>query len=295
MMCGAGASAQEATPQQSTAQTPSATSRPAPAPAFDPRRDDIRTMEMLLTTALQKGAQDLARMLRVSEPNSAFITATGRARGFVLEGYGLFFDVDVPNMKYSVVWSAQMVQLAQDRERWEQALASGRLDEQQRKIAEGQLKQSERLMAAAQKGAVLIPNPNANTAQVPPPDRVSAAVDVSESNRLAQVPVLPAAQGSAVILPPVVPQPEVRDPNELYTDSVKNALIDAMLRHSAFLKIGDNEWLTVAASDSTGPQGGLLDDTSRIVLRIKGSDLAAFHAQKLTPEEARKRVEVREF
>ena len=119
MMWGGGASAQEATSQQSTAQTPAATSRPAPAPAFDPRRDDIRTMEMLLTTALQKGAQDLARMLRVSEPNSAFVTATGRARGFVLEGYGLFFDVDVPNMKYSVVWSAQMLQLAQDRERWQ--------------------------------------------------------------------------------------------------------------------------------------------------------------------------------
>jgi len=293
MLCGAGASAQEATPPQPAAQAPSATSRPAPAPAFDPRRDDIRTMEMLLTTALQKGAQDLARMLRVSEPNSAFITATGRARGFVLEGYGLFFDVDVPNMKYSVVWSAQMLQLAQDRERWRQALASGRLDEQQRKIAEGQLRQSDRLMAAAQGGAVLIPNPNANTTQVPPPGGVSATVDVSESTRL--VPALPAGQGSPIVLPEVIPQPEVRDPNELYTESVKNALIDAMLRLTGFLKIGDNEWLTVAASDSTGPQVGQLDDTSRIVIRVKGSDLAAFHAGKLTKEEVMKRVEVREF
>ena len=296
MMWGAGASTQEATPQQSTtAQAPSATPRPAPAPAFDPRRDDIRTMEMLLTNALQKGAQDLARLLRVSEPNSAFITATGRARGFVLEGYGLFFDVDVPNMKYSVVWSAQMLQLAQDRDRWQQALASGRLDEQQRRIAVGQLRQTDKLMAAAQGGAVLIPNPNANTTQVPPPGGVSAAVDVSESSRLAQVPVLPAAQGSQVVLPEVVPQPDVRDPNELYTESVKNALIDAMLRLTGFLKIADNEWLTVAASDSTTPQVGQLDDTSRIVLRVKGSDLAAFHAGKLTKEEVMKRVEVREF
>lgn len=295
MMCGAGASAQGAASQQSTTQAPAASSRPAPAPAFDPRRDDIRTMEMLLTTALQKGAQDLARMLRVSEPNSAFVTATGRARGFVLEGYGLFFDVDVPNMKYSVVWSAQMLQLAQDRERWQQALASGRLDEPQRRIAETQLRQTEKLMAAAQKGAVLIPNPNANTAQVPPPGGVSAAVDASDNSRLTQVPVLPAGQGSAVVLPEVLPQPEVRDPNELYTESVKNALIDAMLRLTGFLKISDNEWLTVAASDSTGPQVGQLDDTSRIVIRVKGSDLAAFHAGKLTREEVMKRVEVREF
>ena len=295
MMCGAGASAQEATPPQPAAQTPSAASRPAPAPAFDPRRDDIRTMEMLLTTALQTGAQDLARMLRVSEPNSAFVTGTGRARGFVLEGYGLFFDVDVPNMKYSVVWSAQMLQLAQDRQRWAEALASGRLDEQQRKIADGQLRQTDRLMALAQKGAVLIPNPNANTAQVPPPGGVTATVDASDNSRITQVPVLPAGQGSQMVLPQVVPQPEVRDPNELYTESVKNALIDAMLRLTGFLKIADNEWLTVAASDSTGPQVGQLDDTSRIVIRVKGSDLAAFHAGKLTKEEVMKRVEVREF
>jgi hypothetical protein len=293
MMCGAGAAAQEARPQQSTAQAPSATSRPAPA--FDPRRDDIRTMEMLLTTALQKGAQDLARLLRVSEPNSAFVTGTGRTRGFVLEGYGLFFDVDVPNMKYSAVWSAQILQLVQDRAQWAEALGSGRLDAETRKVAEAQIRQNTKLIAAAQGGAVLIPNATANTTQVAPPDRVSAAVDVSES-RLAQVPVLPAAQSSQqFVLPPVVPEPEVRDPNELYTESVKNALIDAMLRHSAFLKIGDNDWLTVAASDSTGPQVGQLDDTSRIVIRVKGSDLAAFHAQKLTRDEVMKRVEVREF
>jgi len=72
----------------------------------------------------------------------------------------------------------------------------------------------------------------------------------------------------------VAPVPELRDPNELYTDSVKNALIDAMLRYSSFLKIGENEWLTVAASDSDGPQiPGQLDDASRIVIRVKGSDL----------------------
>jgi len=251
---------------------------------------------MLLTTALQKGAQDLARLLRVSEPNSAFVTGTGRTRGLMLDGYGFVFHVDVPNMKYSVVWSAQMLQLAQDRDRWQQALASGRLDEQQRRIAEGQLRQTDKLMAAAQGGAVLIPNPNANTTQVLPPGGVTAAVDVSESGRLVQVPVLPAAQGAQVVLPQVVPQPEVRDPNELYTESVKKALIDAMLGYSKLLKIGENEWLTVAAADGDGPQvPGQLDDTSRILISIRGSDLAAFQAGKLTREEVLKKVQVKEF
>ena len=248
-------------------------------------------MEALFTQALQKGAQDLARLLRLSEPNSAFVTGTGRTRGFVLDGYGLFFDVDVPNMKYSVLWSAQMVQLAQEREKWMQTLASGRLDDQARKIAESQLRQTERLMMAAQGGAVLIPNPQMNT-QMAPQDRVTATVadtNLPPATLVQSAPGQPVAQ-----LPPVMPPPDVRDPNELYTESVKNALIDAMLKYSAFLKIGDSEWLTVAASDSVG-SAGQFDEASRIVIRIKGIDLTAFQSGKLTREEVLKKVEVREF
>ena len=52
------------------------------------------------------------------------------------------------------------------------------------------------------------------------------------------------------------------------------------------LSIGADEWLTVAARDSEGPPDpGQIDDASTIVIRIKGSDLAAFHANKLTREE----------
>jgi hypothetical protein len=123
-----------------------------------------------------------------------------------------------------------------------------------------------------------------------PQDRVNAAVAVSEG-------AAPAASAAAA-LPAIPPPPatEVRDPNELYTQSVKNALIDAMLKYSAFLKIADNEWLTVAASDSDGPQvPGQLDDASRIVIRVKGRDLAAFQSSRITREEVLKRVEVREY
>jgi hypothetical protein len=38
-----------------------------------------------------------------------------------------------------------------------------------------------------------------------------------------------------------------------------------------------------------------VDDASPIVLPLKGSDVAAFLAKKITPEEARKRVQVKEF
>ena len=33
-----------------------------------------------------------------------------RARGFVLDGYGVFFDVEIPDMNQSVVWSMMSVQ-----------------------------------------------------------------------------------------------------------------------------------------------------------------------------------------
>jgi hypothetical protein len=60
--------------------------------------------------------------------------------------------------------------------------------------------------------------------------------------------------------------------------------------------IGPEEWLTVAARDNEERLApGDLYEVLTIVLRIKGADLAAFRAERLTREEARNRVEVREF
>jgi hypothetical protein len=111
------------------------------------------------------------------------------------------------------------------------------------------------------------------------------------------VPMAPpaAAGGIAVattVTEPVTPEP--KDPNEQYTEAVKTALVDAMLDYGG-LPIGADEWLVVAARDSEGPlTPGAVDDASTIVLKVKGSDLLAFRSNKLTREEARKKVEVRE-
>jgi hypothetical protein len=91
-------------------------------------------------------------------------------------------------------------------------------------------------------------------------------------------------------------QEAIRDPNALYTETVKNALIDAMLDHGGPIGIGGDEWLTIAAKDAEGPLSPNEPyDAATIVLRIKGSDLSAFRADRLTRDEARRRVEVREF
>jgi hypothetical protein len=78
---------------------------------------------------------------------------------------------------------------------------------------------------------------------------------------------------------------------------VKAALVDAMIQYSGALNIGPNEWLTVAAKDNepTNPLVQGDPDVMTILLRIKGSDLTAYRAGGLTLDEARTRVEEREF
>ena len=88
------------------------------------------------------------------------------------------------------------------------------------------------------------------------------------------------------------------NPSEVYEKEVITALIDAMLDYSAPIGVGPDEWLTVAARDNEHRDRlmpGDSYDLMTIVLRVKGSDLAAFRAERLTREEARKKVEVREF
>jgi hypothetical protein len=73
------------------------------------------------------------------------------------------------------------------------------------------------------------------------------------------------------------------DPGSAYTTEVKTALVDAMLDYGTSIPIADNEWLTIAARDNNERIGG--DDpydVTTIVLRVKGSDLAAFKAGRIT-------------
>jgi len=114
----------------------------------------------------------------------------------------------------------------------------------------------------------------------------STVQPVTSSGQAAEVP--PAADVDRVLL---------TDPNEAYTQEVRAAVIDAMIENSGQLMLGDHEWLTVAARDNT-PSGPFVSgnpDAVTIVLRIKGADVSAFRAGRLTLEQVRSRVEVNEF
>ncbi|NUR55377.1 MAG: hypothetical protein HOQ29_13095 [Acidobacteria bacterium] len=220
-------------------------------------RQQVRMMETVLTGAVRNGAETLARSMQARDPGSVVVTGTARARGIVLDGYGVFFDVDVPMMKQSVVWSMLTLQREEQIKELRHQLANAP-DSPARRVAEQQLRVLER-------SAVPMAQPAA-------PEGVAVAATVKEAEAA----------------------PEPKDPNEQYTEAVKGALIDAMLDYHG-LTIGDGEWLIVAARDSEGPlTPGAVDDASTIVLRVKGGDLSAYRMKQISRDEARKRVEVRE-
>ena len=69
-------------------------------------RYEVRVMERVLEQAVQHGAQVVGQQPQSLIPMMLFTTAA-RARGFRLDGYGVFFDVEVPPIRRSMAWSFQ--------------------------------------------------------------------------------------------------------------------------------------------------------------------------------------------
>ena len=71
---------------------------PTPPPAVSGisvrhRRDQIGVMEGVLSAAVRLGASQIAREMQASGPGPAILVGQPRARGFILDGYGVFFNV----------------------------------------------------------------------------------------------------------------------------------------------------------------------------------------------------------
>jgi hypothetical protein len=229
------------------------------------RRDQIQLMEGVLAQAVRLGAEQVNRRMQSFDPTMTVITGQARARGFVLEGYGIFFDVEVPTMSASAVWSMMTVQrdtaVAASLEQLRRALSS---------IPEGpRLQEAQQALQTVSR-------------QVGPLQQARGAADAA----------VPAANTVVAANTP----PVMDDPDRQYTEAVKSALIDAMLDHSLPMDLGPDEWLTVAARQSDGPLApNQLFDVATIVLRVKGSDLSVYMADKTKRSEVRQKVDVRVF
>ena len=271
-----------------------AQARQIPVPKPDPQveaRYQLAIMADVLERAVQQGARLMTRQLRGGMPQMFLIDGGARARGFRLDGFGVFFDVDVPAMRQSVMWSWRMLDLTGGG-------PAGALDElkahlktvtdpAQRKVLDQAIRQIELQIAPAPAVADTL------RAENTPPREGQARVVATPRPQGA----VPGHASGAQMVAEVPGSASDQDAADAYTLAVKDALLDAMLRYSQSLALGADEWLVVAARDSGSPGIGGDDpfEVTTIQLRIKGADLQAFHAGRLTVDEARKRVEVREY
>ena len=72
-------------------------------------RYQVFVMEGVLERAVQHGGQLLSRRVQAVMPDMLLLAGAARARGFRLEGYGVFFDVEVPALRRSMAWSFRML------------------------------------------------------------------------------------------------------------------------------------------------------------------------------------------
>jgi hypothetical protein len=269
-------------------------------------RHQIYVMEGALTRAVEFGAQTLSREIRAFMPDAFMIAGQARARGVYLDGYGIFFDVEVPIMRQSMIWSLKTM-LDQDAAGLQKALADIReLASKATNAAERQ--QVERALSRIeiQLGPLGVPpgssaNPFAaaiqNSQQAQQSPQQGATLGQTLAAQTSVQNTVPADEATVQPAPPralPIDKLWVKDPNRAYTEAVQRALVDAMIDYSAPVTIGAEEWLTVGARDnyqrdSLAPPDPL-EEVETVLLRIKGADLAAYRAGKIDRDEARKRV-----
>jgi len=276
-----------------------ASAQTAAAPAQKAEADLIRArqqifmMEGVLERAVQNGVDNLRRRVRSVMPDDALVQGGApQVRGFRLDGYGVFFDVEVPALRQSLAWSIRTmnetgIALARDLERMRafvraipdprvQAEFERTLRRVQQQI--GPTPQAPTLADASAGGPTI-------SAQSVGPQAVSAPLGA------------PIASQAELAAPPDIDPALLNDPSDAYTEEVKRTVIDAMIENSGSLALGEDEWLTVAARDNA-PGAPFISgdpDIVTLVLRVKGSDLNAFRAGRLTLEQVRSRVQVGQF
>ena len=249
----------------------------------DQLRHQIYLMEGMLARAVTSGAARLNSQFRAVMPDMVVVAGDSNARGFHLDGYGVFFDVEVPVLRQSMMWSLRTM-LDQDQQGDGDALASLRAviastTGPDRAVAEAALRRLE-----VQLRPFGLARPGAEPQGMQAASRTASAASVAE----------PSAR-------PKVNAQLLEDPNKAYTEAVVQALIEAMVDNAlpmvSFLE--PEAFLTVAARDNE--RRDLLappnpyEQVSTFTLRIKAADLAAYRGGRIDREEAKKRVQVQEF
>jgi hypothetical protein len=260
----------------------------------------IDMMERVLEAAVAHGTaviRDRLQAVAPDAPAELLILDNPRVRGFKLDPYGVFFDVEVPSLNATLTWSLKTLD-QNDTVQTALNTLRNRIDP-----SDAELQQ------ALQRVALRI-NPPVMAVSAPDPARVAtptlpntrrAAAGTTERTVTATSVAAPKAAAQQEQASPARPSESqdriLENPNEAYRAEVIQALADAMLDYSGALSVGDGEWLTIAAR-------GVYDrplaaapgnDVPTIMIRAKGADLAAFHARQISREEVMNRIERRVF
>jgi hypothetical protein len=259
----------------------SATAQDAPRPAIeaDPAREQvfrlresryqIGQMERVLEGAVEHGATIIRDRLQAVVPADMLLTENARVRGFRLEGYGIFFDVQVPSLEGTLLWAVQTL-------------------DQNDLTLDNALK-TMRSFAATTNDTGLQQAIKRIELQVAPVGARTSILSPSDGRNGASTPAT---------APKIVrDDPILKNPAEAYRAAIREALVDAMLEHTRGLGVGPNELLTVAARRSEDrPRLAPADqDAQTVLISVRGSDLTAFLGGQLSREEAMKRVVIRVF
>jgi len=246
-------------------------------------RYQIGQMERVLEGAVEHGATMMRdRLEAVVPPAQAqlLIQENAHARGFRLDGYGVFFDVIVPSLDGSLTWSLRTLDQNDLGLQSAFTVLKTRIDPTDIDMQQA-LKRLELQMGPATLAGLTAPAP-------PLPGSAGARNATGSAAGVAE----PQTAASPQAVDPIL-----EDPNEAYRGEVIRALIDAMLDHSSPLGIGAEEWLTVAARRGEDrPRLAPADSGAQsVVIRARGADLAAFRAGQISREEVVKRVDRRVF
>ena len=169
-------------------------------------RFKVRVMEGVLERAVEHAATVMNRQLRTVSPDLVLLTGAARARGYRLDGYGLFFDVQVPAaLRQSMGWTVRMMR--QNSEGVDQALTYfrqmvGGLQGKARNDAELALRQIELqvrppMVAEPALGSTV---PALFSWNTPGPTTAAVATPAS-TNAVTQTPMPPPAETSPIPAP----------------------------------------------------------------------------------------------
>ena len=252
----------------------------------------IDMMERVLEAAVAHGAaviRDRLQTVAPEAPAELLILDSPRVRGFKLEPYGVFFDVEVPSLNGTLTWSLRT--LEQNDSGVQSALNTlrSRIDPADAEMQQALQRVALRVNAPAGSAPTTAPEPSrTGTPTLPNTRRASAPAD----RQVAAASLAPSAK------PAAADQDNILDnPNEAYRNEVIKALSDAMLDYSGALPVSENEWLTVAARGvyDRPLSGSAGNDAPTIMIRLRGADLSAFRAGQISRDEVLKRIEHRVF